>query len=191
MSRAAPPVYYPLPAPALDPAQSVPAALDALLFDCPRHMTRGRGGDLQDAPLRITPTGCARAWSLARRCSTGDDVWLRLGACRGCAIGAQHAGQGPPEPPPAAPLPAEREQASRKVGGANAPRLSVTDTHMRQLLHANPGSSTGELAALAGISRESMRHRLARLAQAGDARQHYARQAGHGARVSVWEPTTP
>jgi hypothetical protein len=51
------------------------------LFACPRHP----GG------LRLLPTACAAMW----RGGKAAEPWDRLFPCRGCAIGATHAGETP------------------------------------------------------------------------------------------------
>ena len=51
------------------------------LFECPRHP----GG------LRLLPSACAAMW----RESKGAQPWDRCFPCRGCAIGAGHAGEAP------------------------------------------------------------------------------------------------
>ncbi len=56
------------------------------LFECPRHP----GG------LRLLPKACATMWRGAK----GAEPWDRLFPCRGCAIGATHAGEAPPPPEP-------------------------------------------------------------------------------------------
>ncbi len=56
------------------------APAEPLLFDCPRH-----------ASLRLTPNACAGMWDKAR--SLPDRSLDRVMACRGCPIGAGHAGK--------------------------------------------------------------------------------------------------
>ncbi|MBC7160615.1 MAG: hypothetical protein H5U26_00705 [Immundisolibacter sp.] len=49
-------------------------------FECQRHV----------GALRLTPAACAAAWTRARRNAEADQI--RLEACRGCPVGAGHAG---------------------------------------------------------------------------------------------------
>lgn len=60
----------------------------ALLFQCPRHP----GG------LRLLPGACAASW----RRGTTAKPWDAAYRCRGCAVGAEHAGEvAQPAPVPA------------------------------------------------------------------------------------------
>ncbi|HET8550929.1 MAG TPA: hypothetical protein VFM97_00450 [Gammaproteobacteria bacterium] len=51
------------------------------LFTCPRHAGN----------LRLMPSSCAAMWNKAQRAEPDD----RLFPCRGCEIGARHAGHAP------------------------------------------------------------------------------------------------
>lgn len=56
------------------------------LFECPRHTGH----------LRLSPAACAQNWRRAKKAAP----WDALRVCRGCEIGAGHAGEAPT---PAAP----------------------------------------------------------------------------------------
>ncbi|MCF7979667.1 MAG: hypothetical protein K9L82_16995 [Chromatiaceae bacterium] len=49
------------------------------LFDCPRHAGN----------LRLTATTCAQMWKRGKTAAK----WDRLETCKGCKIGAEHAGE--------------------------------------------------------------------------------------------------
>jgi hypothetical protein len=51
------------------------------LFECPRHAGH----------LRLTPNACAQNWQRAKKA----EPWDTLRVCRGCEIGANHAGEAP------------------------------------------------------------------------------------------------
>ena len=58
-----------------------------ILFECPSPSYNG---------LRLTPAACGQNWQRARTAQP----WDRCFPCRGCAIGALHAGEATPAPEP-------------------------------------------------------------------------------------------
>ena len=66
----------------LPPQESALEPSNLILFECPSPSYNG---------LRLTPAACAQNWQRARTAQP----WDRCFPCRGCEIGAGHAGETP------------------------------------------------------------------------------------------------